>query len=250
MVVDASTSTSSESPSSGRGGSPAVLLTDQARVAVHMAEAVADQAGVRPNVAHLVAGLAGEPEGMAGIRLRQGVGEVAARIVVHPAVAARALPTLETAYVAVPVSDRPCWTLELLRAARRVGGEDLAHLLAECGLDLGDDADRLDHHMPGPESVGDVLESPETYGRMGLLDRGFSRDADLAVARARACGGDSRDLLAWLDADEATCNALSNAPAVPLDRVVARAMLSDMGVERSDLVTAITHLSLRAALGG
>jgi hypothetical protein len=227
-----------------------VPLTDQARVAVHMARALADAQGTRPNVAHLVAGLAGEPEGIAGGALRLVHGEVAPRIAAHPALDALALPPLETADVALPVMARPCWTLELLQAALRVGGADLAHLLAECGADLGAGDDLLEHRMPGPETLGDVLEAPETYGRLSLLDRGFSHEADLAVARTRARAGDSADLLGWLAADEATVNALSTAPAVPVDRVVARAMLSDLGVGPSDLIVAITHLTLRAALGG
>ena len=157
------------------------------------------------------------------------------------------MPPLRTAYLALPVTDRPCWTLELLEAARRVGGEDLAFLLDECGIRLDDHPD-LTHRVPTARSVEEDGQAGETFGRMSLLDAGFSWEADLAIARARAADGDSRTLLRWLAVDEATFAALSAAPSVSLNAVVARASLSDMGVEGSDLVTAITHLSLRAAL--
>lgn len=235
---------------------PSVQLTDQALVAVRMAGSLAQgpqssarHHGVRgPNVAHLVAGLAGEPEGMAGQFLRRAFGETAARIALDSAIDAAALRSLSTAYVALPVLDRPCWTLELLQAARRVGGEDLAFLLEGCGIDLDLHAEELAHRMPGPSDVGELLEGPETFGRLSLVDVGFSHEADLAVARTRAHGGDSRDLLAWLGADDATRQALASAPPVPVQAVVDRARLSDMAVDSRDLVTAITHLSLRAAL--
>ncbi|HUG84259.1 MAG TPA: hypothetical protein VMM13_06820, partial [Euzebya sp.] len=204
--------------------------------------------GRGPNVAHLVAGLAGEPEGMAGHFLRRAFGEMAARLALHEAIGAASLRSLATTYIALPVLARPCWTLELLQAARRVGGEDLDHLLQGCGVNLAGFPDDLLHRMPGPTEVGALLEAPETFGRLSLVDVGFSHDADLAVARTRAHGGDSHDLLVWLGADSATREALATAPAVPLQAVVDRARLSDMAVDSNDLVTAITHLSLRAAL--
>lgn len=238
--VHPSTSTSPAAP----------RLTDQALVAVHLALSLAAP-GPGPNVAHLVAGLAGAPEGLAGSLLRLQSGDVGPRIALHPSVAAASVPSLATAYIALPVLDRPCWTLELLRAARWVGGEDLDFLLQDCGVDLGSYSDDIGHHMPGPIEVGEALDAPETYGRLSLLDAGFSQDADLAVARARAHGGDSRDLLAWVGADGATRAALAGAPAVSVDAVVARASLGGgltMPIGGTDLVTAITHLSLRAAL--
>ncbi len=225
---------------------PTVHLTDQASVAVHMAMALATDG--RANVAHLVAGIAGEPEGMAGTLLRQWFGEAGARLAVHPAIGARSLPPLRTAYLALPVTDRPCWSLELLAAARRVGGEDLEFLLQECGVDLDPHADELVHRLPDQRAVEEHGEVAETYGRLGLLARGLSRDADLAVARARAADGDSRSLLRWLAVDEATLTALGSAPPVPLDAVVDRACRAGPDVRAADLVTAITHLSLRAAL--
>ncbi len=232
-------------------------LTDQASVAVRVARSLGGSGGARANVApggaranvaHLVAGLAGEPEGLAGTLLRQRFGELAPRIALHPSVAARALPSISTAFVALPVTDRPCWTLELLQAARRVGGEDLEHLLAECGAGLRDYADELDHHVVGPDQADERTEDPETFGRWSLLDRGFTRDADLAVARTRATAGTSRTLLGWLAPDEVTANALASAPDVPLDAVVERAAAGSAPIGMSDLITAVTHLSLQASL--
>jgi hypothetical protein len=222
---------------------PAVPLTDQARVAVHVAESLA---GGAPTVGHLVAGLAGEPEGRAGVLLRRRHGEVAPRLALHPAVAAPDLPRLDVAYVALPVVDRPSWTLELLAAALRVGGAALARLLDDCGVVVDDEP--LDLPLPDPDGAEDDALPPETYGRMSLLPRGVDAEADLAVARTRATGGDSLELLGWLGADDATRTALRGAPAVPVDRVLARALLQDLGVGRGELVTAITHLTLRAAL--
>jgi hypothetical protein len=221
-------------------------------VAVHLAEGLAAQGRAdRPaTVAHLVAALAGEPEGLAGTVLRQRFGDVAARLALHPAVGAAALPAVRTAFVAVPVLDRPCWTLELLAAARRVGGEDLEALLEDCGINLAGFADDLHPVIPTPDEVGESAGAPETYGRLSLLSRGFSADADLAVARTRAAGGDSRALLAWLGAAEETRAALAAAPAVAVDRVVARAAVAGAPVQGTDVVTAITHLSLRAVLDG
>ncbi|CAN5354128.1 hypothetical protein BH23ACT9_BH23ACT9_23990 [soil metagenome] len=221
-------------------------LTDQAAVGVHMAEALASG---NPSVAHLVAGLAGEPEGLAGVLLRQRFGDAAPRIALHQSLDAASLPPLSTAFVALPVLDRPCWTLELLQAARRVGGEDLDALLDMCGIVLAPYDTDLEHRTIAPEEVEETVEVPETFGRMSLLDAGFSHGADLAIARTRAVGGDSHALLAWLGADTPTVEALATAPPVPLDAVVARARLSDMAVDGHDLITAITHLSLRAALG-
>lgn len=234
-MVDASTSTH---------------LTDQASVAVHLGQALAVGEGSRPNVAHLVAGLMGEPEGMAGSFIRQRFGEVAPRIALHPGLTARSLPVLPTAFVALPVLSRPAWTLELLHAARRVGGDDLEFVLTDCGVSLSMIDDDLRPWMPD-QHVNDEYSTPvETFGQFSLSGRHFDRAADLAVARTRAQGGDSHTLLRWLDVDEATRNALANAPAVPLDEVIQRAGLSEMRIETSDLVTAVTHLSLRAALRG
>jgi hypothetical protein len=201
-----------------------------------------------PNVAHLVAGLAGEPEGMAGVLLRQRFGETAPRIALHPSLGAASLPPLATAYIALPVLHRPCWTLEVFQAARRVGGEDLEFLLETCGIDLAWMGEEFAPRLFEPADLGEQPEAPETFGRLSLVDAGFSHDADLAVARTRAHGGDSRDLLAWLGADAATREALATAPPVPLDAVISRARLSDMAVGGADLVIAVTHLSLRAAL--
>ncbi|MGI9016169.1 MAG: hypothetical protein ACR2HR_03535 [Euzebya sp.] len=225
-----------------------VHLTDQAEVAIRLARSLVGGTEGPANVAHLVAGIAGEPEGLAGTILRQRLGEIAPRILGHPAVGARSLPALETAFVALPITDHPAWTLELLHAAVRVGGQDLDYLLSDCGVGLTTSAPYLTPVMPSPAAAEHTAVSPETFGRMSLLDRAFSRDADLAVARTRAAGGDSRSLLAWLGADAATTAALSAAPPVTVDRVVQRASLNDVSVQTTDLITAIMHLSLRAAL--
>lgn len=214
-----------------------------------MGQALAVEADTRANVAHLVAGLMGEPEGMAGSLIRQRFGEVAPRVALHPDLTARSLPLLTTAFVALPVQSRPAWTLEVLRAARRVGGDDLEFVLTDCGVSLSTIAEDLRPWMPDQHVSEEYATPVETFGQFSLSGQHFDRGADLAVARTRAQGGDSHTLLRWLDVDEATRNALGNAPAVPLDDVIQRAGLSGMQIDASDLVTAITHLSLRAALG-
>ncbi len=235
-------------------------LTDQARVAVLLARSLPapgpDRAARPATVAHLVAALAGEPEGIAGIRLRQQSGEVAARVASHPFVAARSLPPLDTVNVALPVQDRPVWTLELLHAAVRVGGEDLAHLLGECGVAVAalsmTDAEETEavnpSWMPCPSTVAEGTVGPETYGLGSLRPDGYSAEADRAVAITRALSGDSHDLLRWIDPDDETAATLLAAEPSSLQAVL------DLRAERGgttgtdDLVVAITHLSIRAAL--
>lgn len=227
-------------------------LTDQASVAVRMARAFPEPTVPRAsaNVAHLVAGLMGEPEGMAGTVLRQRFGEVAPRIALHPAVTSASLPSLATAFVALPVRSRPAWTLEVLGAARRVGGEDLDYLLTDCGVSLAGIEDDLTPWMPGPQEIEEHPIAAETFGRFSLVPHRFSDAADLALARVRAQGGDSSALLGWLGADDATSDALASAPAVPLDAVLERAAAPGSPADVADLVTVVTHLSLRAALRG
>ena len=209
-----------------------------------------------PNVAHLVAGLAGEPEGIAGMCLRQQSGEVAARIASHPSVGARALPTLTTAFIAAPVTDRPIWTVELLAAASRVGGEDLGHLLDQCSLEISTITQdvvaagtaMIEQWLDGPAEVDESTLSPETFGLGSLRAVGYSADADRAVAITRARAGDSRVLLTWLQPDEETAGVLSRARPVPLEAVLDLRRKRGGPTSVADLVTAITHLMVQASL--
>ena len=238
-------------------------LTDQAQVAVALAESFggADPRGRPATVAHLVAAIAGEPEGIAGTTIRHEVGDLAARIAVHPASTAAALPRARIALVAVPVMDRPAWTSDLLTAALRVGGTDLEALLEDEGWPSGSSGRwRPRPGLDGgwrvpldPDTAGEEVVDPETFGRFGLLHV-LSDAADLAVARTRAAGGDSRTLLGWLHADETTRTALAQVPAVPVDDVIAEALRRARSRDDGDRVdvraleAAVTHLSVRAAM--
>ncbi|AXV06251.1 hypothetical protein DVS28_a1558 [Euzebya pacifica] len=219
-----------------------MTLTDQALVAVHLARSLAD--GESAGAAHLVAGLLGEPEGVAGRRVRRLTGgEPAVRLTEHPGLHAPGLPRLSHALVALPVTDVPAWTTDLLRAAIRVGGDDLDDLLSATGLDTTVAA-ALEEPPPPAE---DEEDAGETFGRGSFTARGLDRAADEAVSRALAHSTSSRALVPRLMLDEVERSALANLPEVSIDLVVQRA-LDTRGdhVSLRDLATCMVSVALEA----
>lgn len=223
-------------------------MTDQAVLAVHMARAMAGERTA--TVGHLVAALLGEPDGLASHDARRGTGAgLAVRLATHPGLSAPGLAPLAGALVAVPVSDVPAWTTDLLAAARRVGGADLEDLLDHASVVLGTPARPLtvaEHDAAVEEGL-----PTETFGLGALVPRGLTAHADLVVARARALGGGSRWLLAqaveWELADVETERALRLLPEVDVDDVAAHAIAVADGapVDAPDLVRAILGVALR-----
>jgi hypothetical protein len=187
-----------------------VVLTDQALVAVTLARRHAGSG--RATVAHLVVGLASEPEGAAA-RLLRPHDAAAARLADRLGSAPPRLPSVEVAlgWAAGAVRGRPLWTTDLLAAALEVGAADLADLLAACSLELAD----------LPEASPDGLTPHALLDRAGALaethgydpaDATFTPPAARSVARARALGGGAVALVVALAAEHAV------APdAVPLD---------------------------------
>lgn len=195
-----------------------VRLTDQALVAVTVARRLAgngrttSRANGRANggasVAHLVAGLEVEPDGVAGglLAVRQ---SAAAGLVERAGSASARLPSLEAAVAwAQPTGEGvPLWTLELLRAALEVGAGDLDDHLEAAGHDpdalrsrLGrapwDVDGRWTIRSDADEIAAGSRCDPETVRLEpdGRLDG----PAALAVGRARAQGGRLRHLVSAL----------------------------------------------------
>jgi hypothetical protein len=161
-----------------------VRLTDQAAVAV----ALARQAAVAPpTAAHLLVGLATEPEGRAGRRLRERA-TAAARL---RAAADAPAPPLDAvlARAATVATGRAATTVDLLDAAIAVGGEDVAELLERAGYQRD-----LDGWLAGDPDE-DWFDDAETYGLRphgdDLLDPGAAR----VVAQVRAVGGGAVEVL-------------------------------------------------------
>ena len=228
-----------------------VRLTDQAAVAVHLARALAG-AG-RPTVGHLVAALLGEPDGLASHDARRHTGAgIAVRMSTHPGLSAPGLAPLTGALVAVPVSDVPAWTVELLAAARRVGGGELEDLLDHAGVTLG--APVRPHTTGELESMVEEGLPLETFGLGSRRPEGITVEADLLLARARALGGGSRWLLAvglqgpLADLDAETDRALRLLPEVDADDVADHAVAVAEGppVDVADLVRAVLGAGLAA----
>ena len=161
-------------------------LTDQAAVAVAMARAAA---GDRPaTVAHLLAGLATEGEGRAGVRLRErasAAANLADRAGTAPA------PPLDDALLAAcqRAEPRAATTVDLLDAAVLVGGDDLADLVAVAGYHRD-----LDGWVVG-DADEDWFEHAETYGFSPGGDAVFDAAASRVVAQVRAVAGGAVDLL-------------------------------------------------------
>lgn len=218
-----------------------VRLTDQALVAVHLARGLA--AGRTASVAHLVVGLLGEPDGRAGRQARRlAGGEPAVRLSQHPGLHAPGLPSLANTLIALPVTEVPAWTDDLLRAAVRVGGQDLADLLADAGLDTPIALvleEGIGHTDPDPDDPG------ETFGRGAFAIRGFDALADEVVSRARARSTTTEALLPLLQLAAEDRTALANLPVVDIKRVVDRALtLPGPGTSLKDLTTALLSVAL------
>ena len=160
-------------------------LTDQAAVAVELARRFAATTTV--TVAHLLAGLAVEPEGRAGRRLRErasAAAELGARAVDAPA------PPLEDAVRAAAqhAGERAAGTVDLLDAALTTGGDDIADLLAAAGYDRDLDGWLL------TDPVEAWFEDAETYGfdpGDALLEPAAAR----VIAQVRAVAGGAVEVI-------------------------------------------------------
>lgn len=154
-------------------------LTDQAAVAVAIARSTA--AG-EPTVGDLLVGLATEPEGRAGRRLRERTTAVA--LLAQRAGGCPAPPLSSAlAHAVAQVERRAATTVDLLDAAIRGGGDDLTELLEQVGyhrdLDgwlLGD----LEHTW---------FEDAETLGWSPGGNEALDPVASRVVAQVRAVGG-------------------------------------------------------------
>ena len=154
-------------------------LTDQAAVAVAVARAAV--AG-EPTVAHLLIGLATEPEGRAGRRLRErttAVSLLIARAGHCPAPPLGA--ALTTAAANCP--GRAVSTVDLLDAAVRTGGSDISDLLEQVGYQRD-----LDGWL-----LGDLeqtwFDDAETLGWSPGGDDALDSVASRVAAQVRAVGG-------------------------------------------------------------
>jgi hypothetical protein len=156
-----------------------VRLTDQALTAVAIARSTA--AGATVNAAHLLAGLAAEPDGRAGRRLRARASASAVLVERAPAVPA---PNLDVVLrlAAAAAGTRPVDSLDLLAAVVAAGGDDVADLMAAAGYTF---EDMLEAAV--------VDDAAETF----LLgsDEQLDPPAAAAVAQARAAGGSAIELL-------------------------------------------------------
>jgi len=192
-----------------------VRLTDQALVAVAVARQLA--AGSSPTVAHLVAGLAIEPDGVAGGFLAEPA-SAAAALVERAGTASPHLPTLQAAVGwAQPAPGTPLWTVDLLAAALEIGRDDADDLLHAAGYDTAALRQALLHpetrgggrHLLNLLAVGEAGSTSPTRGRSAPEtvrlhghDERLTAAAELAVARAAAQGGRVRDLVLALQAAE------------------------------------------------
>lgn len=164
-----------------------VRLTDQALVAVGLARALSAERPV--TVAHLLAGLAAEPDGAAGRRLRERGS--AAAVLAERARTAPA-PALDTGLGAAAglAGGRPVGTVHLLDAAVGVGGEDVADLLVSAGY-----ARDLDGwQQPDPLEIA-WLDEGETFGWHPEPPGPLDADAALLAARVRAVAGGAVEVL-------------------------------------------------------
>ena len=161
-------------------------LTDQAAVAVTLARAAGGDRGA--TVADLLAGLAVEAEGRAGVRLRERAS--AAAVLTDRARTAPA-PPLEDAVRAASAraGARAATTVDLLDAAIEVGGDDVADLLATAGY-----ARDLDGWLVGDAAAG-WFDHPETFGFHPWGDAVCDASAARVVAQVRAVAGGAVELL-------------------------------------------------------
>jgi len=163
-----------------------VRLTDQAAVAVAFARAEA--APAPPTVAHLLVGLATEPEGRAGRRLRERATAAAA---LRERAGAAPAPALDVAVrsAAERAGRRAASTVDLLDAAVAAGGDDVLDLLDAVGYHRD-----LDGWLLG-DPDDDWFEDPETYGFDPRGDVELQPAAARIVAQVRAVDGGAVDVL-------------------------------------------------------
>ena len=161
-------------------------LTDQAAVAVALARSMAEPAA--PTAGHLLAGLAAEPEGRAGRRLRER-GSAAAQLT-ERAGEVPGPPLLAALNAAVAAAaPRAATTVHLLDAALATGGTDLGDLVSACGYHRDLDGWLLS------DPATDWFEQAETYGFQPQGDEAYDRSASRVVAQVRAVDGGAVDLL-------------------------------------------------------
>ena len=161
-------------------------LTDQAALAVALTHAAA--AGTPPTVAHLLIGLAAEPEGRAGRRLRERASAAAELLRSAGQVDAPALaPALERARTRA--GNRAAGTVDLLDAALAHAGPALATFL----VDIGYHRD-LDGWLT-TDPATEWFEDAETYGFDPRGEAALDPAAARVVAQVRAAGGGAVEVL-------------------------------------------------------
>ena len=229
-----------------RGDGPTLRLTDQAAVAVALAKAGA--VGGQPSIGHLLVGLATEPDGRAGRRLREratAVWELSQRVATVPTrPAADALSAAALAAKSVVVD-----TVALLDAAIRTGGGDVADLLETCGFHRD-----LDGWLPGATQW---FDDPETLGWSPTGDDVLDPVASRVAAVVRAIDGGAVDVvIAAVAAPETDLAHLDPAVLATAAGGLPRTKHWDAGLDAviaaapllSDGHRASVHDLLRAAL--
>lgn len=161
-------------------------LTDQAAVAVAVARAVA-QPG-KPTVAHLLIGLATEPEGRAGRRLRERA-TAAGALVQRGGGAPSARLEEAVAQAAAAAGDRAATTVDLLDAVIAVGGSDVEDLLDAAGYQRD-----LDGWLAGGP-LERWFDDAETFGLQPGGDEQFDAAAARVVAQVHAVDGGAVEVL-------------------------------------------------------
>lgn len=161
-------------------------LTDQAAVAVALARAVA-QPG-QPTVAHLLIGLATEPEGRAGRRLRERATAAAALLQHGDATPCASLDDVLAA-AAAAAGPRAANTVDLLDAAITVGAAEVGDLLDAAGYQRD-----LDGWLAG-DLMDQWFEDAETYGLQPQGDEQLDAAAARVVAQVRAVNGGAIEVL-------------------------------------------------------
>lgn len=160
-------------------------LTDQAAVAVALARAAAPH---EPTVGHLLIGLATEPEGRAGRRLRERA--TAVTLLVGRAGQCPSAPlSAALSHAAAQAGRRAVSTVDLLDAAVRAGGEDLTDLLEQVGYQRDLDGWLLG----GVEHTW--FDDAETLGWSPAGDETLDPVASRVAAQVRAIGGGAVDVL-------------------------------------------------------
>jgi hypothetical protein len=163
----------------------ATRLTDQAAVAVAVARAAAPH---EPSIGHLLIGLATEPEGRAGRRLRERATAVA--LLTERAGQCPAPPlTAALTQAAAQAGLRAVSTVDLLDAAVRAGGEDVADLLEQVGFHRD-----LDGWLLGAVEHT-WFDAAETLGWSPAGDDTLDPVASRVAAQVRAVGGGAVDVL-------------------------------------------------------